>query len=278
MRYALISDIHSNLPALEAVLDDVRGPSVDAVFHLGDLVGYAPWPDEVVARIVEEGIPGVAGNYDSTVAVDYKHCGCRYEDPRQEELSHLSYEWTRTHVSPTTRVALGALPFRLDHRPGGGHLSGPKLVLVHGAPTLNTLYWTEDRDDAFCRQMAQRSGLIPGDIIAFGHTHVPWHRTVDGIHFLNTGSVGRPKDGDWRAGYALLEVDPDADPTEGDHVTVEHLRVPYDVERAARAIFDSELPDAFAHYLRSGGRSLDAVPADGPGDGPRPGTDGDAGR
>ena len=71
---------------------------VGAIYHLGDLVGYAPWPNEVVELIAAPGIPGVAGNYDSTVATDYKHCGCRYEDPRQEELSHVSYDWTRRHV------------------------------------------------------------------------------------------------------------------------------------------------------------------------------------
>src|SRR5688572_5186878 len=102
MRYALISDIHANLPALEAVLADI-GDRADATYHLGDLVGYAPWPNEVVALLVEEGIAGVAGNYDSTVATDYKHCGCRYEDARQEQLSHLSYAWTRENTWPETK-------------------------------------------------------------------------------------------------------------------------------------------------------------------------------
>ncbi len=99
MKYALISDIHSNLPALEAVLADIDGrEDVGAVYHLGDLVGYAPWPDETVALLRERRISGVAGNYDSTVATDYMHCGCKADSPRGEELSHLSYEWTRSHV------------------------------------------------------------------------------------------------------------------------------------------------------------------------------------
>ena len=92
MKYALISDIHANLPALEAVLAHIEMQGVDATYHLGDLVGYGPWPNETVAALVERAIPGVAGNYDSTVASGYKHCGCRYEDPRQEELSHESFE------------------------------------------------------------------------------------------------------------------------------------------------------------------------------------------
>src|SRR6185369_3845271 len=106
MRYALISDIHANLPALDAVLADIDAIGVDAIYHLGDLVGYAPWPDDVVARIAERAIPGVAGNYDSTVATDYKHCGCRADSPYEEELSHASYEWTRQHVTAETKSYL----------------------------------------------------------------------------------------------------------------------------------------------------------------------------
>ncbi|NUQ12224.1 MAG: metallophosphoesterase family protein [Gemmatimonadaceae bacterium] len=250
MRLALISDIHANLPALEAALADIDARGVDATFHLGDLVGYAPWPNEVVALLAARGITGVSGNYDSTVGLDYRHCGCRYEDPRQEALSHQSFEWTKAACSPATRQALAVLPFRLDLHPLGGHGAGPCLVLVHGTPTLNTVYWTEDRSDEFCLRMAGLAGLRAGDLIAFGHTHRPWHRVVGGIHFVNTGSVGRPKDGDARAGYTTVDL------TAGG-VDVVHHRVRYDVERTAGAILDSTLPDEFAWYVRTGGGSLE---------------------
>lgn len=247
MRYALISDIHSNLPALDAVLADIAGRvGIVATYHLGDLVGYAPWPNETVARLRETAIVGIAGNYDSTVATDYKHCGCRYEDPRQEELSHVSYDWTRRHVSRETKTFLGELPFRLDVRVNGGHRPGATLIMVHGTPTLNTVYWTEDRPDSFCLKMAGLAGARSGDVIAFGHTHKPWHREIDGIHFVNTGSVGRPKDGDWRAGWVLLDFE------EGG-VRAEIFRVEYDVDRAMQGIRESDLPDEFAAYLRTGG-------------------------
>lgn len=252
MRYALISDVHANLPALRAVLHDIaRRPGIDATFHLGDLVGYAPWPNETVALLREAGIAGIAGNYDSTVAADYKHCGCRYEDPRQEALSHESYAWTRANVSAETKRFLGSLPFRIDLRAGGGHLPGPKVVLVHGTPTLNTLYWTEDRPDSFCLKMAEHAGAQSGDVICFGHTHVPWHRAASGIHFLNTGSVGRPKDGDWRAGYVILEMN-------GAAPAVELVRVEYDLEEARAGIRASALPDEFAEYLATGGKPAEA--------------------
>lgn len=249
MKIALLSDVHANLPALEAVLADIEGRGdIESTYHLGDLVGYAPWPNEVVDLLRERGIAGVSGNYDSTVATHYKHCGCRYEDARQEELSHLSYAWTLEHTSPASKRFLGGLPFRLDLRPLGGHLGGPRVILVHGNPVLNTVYWTEDRPDSFALQMAEQAGAKAGDVIAFGHTHKPWQKEIGGIHFVNTGSVGRPKDGDPRAGYVLLDVGVDQP------VHAEFVRVPYDVERACEAIVQSTLPDDFADYLRTGGK------------------------
>ena len=141
---------------------------------------------------------------------------------------------------------LAGLPFRLDLKPLGGHTAGPTVILVHGTPTLNTLYWTEDRPDSFCLKMAQQAGAKAGDVIAFGHTHRPWHREVDGIHFVNTGSVGRPKDGDWRAGFVLLDIDTVPQ--------VELVRVEYAIDEAMRGIRASELPADFADYLRTGGQ------------------------
>lgn len=95
--------------------------------------------------------------------------------------------------------------------------------------------------------MARLAGAKAGDVIAFGHTHLPWHREVDGVNFVNTGSVGRPKDGDWRAGYVLLDVG-DGEPR------VEVVRVEYDLDEAVRGICESDLPDDFADYLRVGGK------------------------
>ncbi len=248
MRLALISDIHANIHALDAVLADIDGRGdVEATYHVGDLVGYSAFPNEVVDRLRQRAIAGVAGNYDSTVAAGYKHCGCRSENPRQEELAHLSFAYTCRACSDATKAALRALPFSLDLRPLGGHLAGPRLVLVHGTPTLNTVYWDADRSDDFCRKMAALVGLSAGDAIAFGHTHKPWHRVVDGMHFINTGSVGRPKDGDWRAGYILLELG------EGE-VRVEFVRVPYDVDAAVAALQAAELPVEFGEFLRTGGK------------------------
>lgn len=104
--------------------------------------------------------------------------------------------------------------------------------------------------------MASVAGARPGDLIAFGHTHIPWYREVNGVHYLNAGSVGRPKDGDWRAGYAI--VDMDADPPQ-----VEFVRVEYDVDGVCDGIRKSRLPHFFAEYLRSGGDPTPAEEAEG---------------
>jgi len=255
MRYALISDIHANLPALKAVIADIDArKNIDATYHLGDLTGYAPWPNEVVALLREREIPGIAGNYDSTVATDYKHCGCKADSPHEEELAHISYEWTRSHVTPETKKYLASLPFRIDIRPLGGHVSGPTITLIHGNQTLNTVYVTEDRPDSFLEKMGRDIGSRSGDVICFGHTHKPWQRVVGGIQFINTGSVGRPKDGDWRACYVLLSVE-QAGPRS------EFVRVPYEVDEAADAIRVSDLPAEFAEILKSGGASATASSA-----------------
>ena len=127
------------------------------------------------------------------------------------------------------------------------------MILVHGNPTLNTFYWTEDRSDDFCRKMAAQAGARPGDLMAFGHTHVPWHRVVDGVHFVNAGSVGRPKDGDSRACYARVELASGA-------WQIQHVRVAYDVDLTMRGVRGSGLPEQFAEHLRVGGKPLNPPP------------------
>lgn len=246
---ALLSDIHGNLDALDAVLAHLQAAAPQAArYHLGDLVGYSAEPNRVVERLDAEHIPGVAGNYDTTVAHGYKHCGCRSENAQQEALAHESFAWTLANTSPVTKARLAALPFRLDVRPLGGHVAGPRVVLLHAHTASNLIYVTEDRPDDFLRKMGDAVGATSGDLVAFGHTHKPWHRVVDGVHYVNTGSVGRPKDGDPRAGYVLVEVGDDA----ALHVRVE--RVPYDVEAAASKVISAGLPAAFASFLRSGGK------------------------
>ena len=204
MKYALISDIHSNLPALEAVLADIDGrEDVRAVYYLGDLAGYAPCPTRRLPYYETGAFPASRATTTQRWLTTTSTADVRSTVGGREKLAHLSYEWTRSYVPPETKRDLGGLPFRMDLRPMGGHKSYPQIILVHGTPTLNTLYCTKDRSDSFCTKMTRAAGAKEGDLIAFGHTHKPWHREVEDIRFLNTGSVGKPKDGDWRAGCVL---------------------------------------------------------------------------
>ena len=251
MRYALISDIHANLVALEAVLNSIANqPEIDAAYHLGDLVGYGPWPNETIALLKGFRITGIMGNHDQTIATSAAPASGASHAP----LSHGA--WTARETTDENRALLARLPFRMDLRPRGGHVPGPTVFLFHGTPVAIDAYWHGDATESFCREMATIAGARAGDVVCCGHTHLPWHREVDGVHLVNTGSVGRPKDGDWRAGYVTLDMS-------GDVAAVEFVRVEYDVHRAAEEIRRSGLPDEFADFLLSGGATGAAAAAPG---------------
>lgn len=257
--FAVLSDIHANLPALEAVLADLdarlgRG-EVDAVYCLGDLVGYATWPNEVAALIRGRGIPTIAGNYDEGVGLNSEDCGCAYQTPEDEARGVESIAYTNQTVSDETRRYLGSLPRHLRitfEAPRRKDAEAIEVLLVHGSPRRVNEYLFEDRPDASFIRMMEASNA---DVLLFGHTHKPYHKTFTGDegrvrHAVNTGSVGKPKDGDPRAGYVLLTLDAERGKGDAGYCAIEHVRVEYDVEAAAREVEASPLPDAFAAMLR----------------------------
>ena len=238
MRIGIISDIHGNLPALEAVLDDLGPKQLDALYCLGDLVGYAAFPNEVTERIRAQGIPTIMGNYDDGVGFDRDECGCAYTDPVERQLGDRSLEWTKAIVTTDNKAFLRSLEkeIRFD-------ADGKRVLLVHGSPRRINEYLFEDRPLSSFQRLAASSNA---DIVVFGHTHRPYTKLVDGVLFVNAGSVGKPKDGDWRAGYVVLEPSSDAH-------AVTFVRIPYDVKTAADAIRASDLPDQFALDIERGG-------------------------
>jgi predicted phosphodiesterase len=241
MRIAVLSDIHSNLAALDAVLGSLG--TVDAVWHLGDVVGYGPEPDGVVERLRVVGAIGIKGNHDDAA------CG-------GESIEHftpdarIAAEWTRAHMSEETRACLIGLPERLEPQSGD-------FTLVHGSP----------RDPLF--EYLQTTSAARDNLAAFatayclvGHTHVPLilreeHGHIQARHveperrvglderraFLNPGSVGQPRDGDPAARYLLID-------TGGAAVT--WRRVAYDIETTQAAILAAGLPSRLARRLGSG--------------------------
>jgi predicted phosphodiesterase len=252
MKIAVFSDVHANLPALEAVLAEIDAAEPDLVLCLGDLVGYAPWPDEVVAEVRRRRIPTIAGNYDEGVGKASDDCGCAYRTEEERERGRLSIAYTNDIVTDETRAYLRSLPRHLaldlgtDEQPF-------RLLLVHGSPRKINEYLFEDRPDRSFLRLLTDAGA---DAMMFGHTHQPfWKRLRSGddgrvLHAINTGSVGKPKDGDPRACWVLLEVPGRPSPTDPEALRVSFRRVEYDVERAARAVEESPLPDAFARALR----------------------------
>jgi putative phosphoesterase len=238
MRVAIFSDVHANLHALEAVWADIEAQKPDKVYCLGDLVGYGAFPNEVVEFIRDHAIPTVMGNYDEGVGFDLHDCGCVYRDPLKDKLGKQSLLWSRQNTSEANKEILRSLPMqiRLEERK-------PRLLLVHGSPRKMNEYLYEDRPLATFQRIEKIAGT---DILLFGHTHLPYKKQVNGTLFVNTGSVGKPKDGDPRAGYVMLTLD--------HGVKVDFRRVEYAVETAAEAIRSSTLPPYFAELIVSGGR------------------------
>lgn len=233
MHVAFFSDIHSNLPALEAVLADIAVGRVDERYALGDLVGYAPWPNEVLERLQDEGITSVLGNYDEGTGFGKDECGCAYSNPIEEALGDQSFAWTKAHTSDANKAWLRSLPREIRFE-----ADGKRYLLVHGSPRRINEYLYEDKPDATFARIAEGANA---DVIVCGHTHRPYDKTVGAFRFINDGSAGKPRDGDPRACWVLLDTATGA---------VEFRRVEYDVEGTAKAILASDLPDEFAAQVR----------------------------
>lgn len=237
MKIAILGDIHGNIEALAAAYNAAISNNVEKIYHLGDLGGYAPFVNEVVDFLIEHGIEGVQGNYDDAIANNKEHCGCRYEDPLQAEMSTLSFEWTKGHVTEKSKDYIKGLPFEIAFE-----AEGRRVKIFHATPLKNNLYWYEDRDEDFFLHMARKADA---DIMIYGHTHIPYRKNIGGKVFINAGSVGKPKDGDTRACVCIVDITPE-------NVETTFLRIPYDVEKVATAIIKSGMPSYFAEKLRAG--------------------------
>ncbi len=241
MKIALLGDIHANLPALEAVLVHAGQQDVQAIWNVGDFVGYGAFPNEVIKLMVQAGAVSIAGNYDLKVLRFPDKADKWRRSKKPEKLR--AFEWAYQTLSPENLAYLGELPqeARLD-------ADGWRVLLTHASPESNEEYLSAETSEERLRWLAAAASA---DIIACGHSHVGFSRCVDGVWFINPGSVGRPDDGDPRASYALVEITPDT-------VQVEQVRLEYDLERAAAAVEAQSLPPEFAAMIRLG-RNLDWI-------------------
>jgi putative phosphoesterase len=239
-RIAVFSDLHGNSAATAATLAAIDAEAPDAVYCLGDLVGYGARPNETIDLVRDRAIPTIMGNYDDGVGFDHDDCGCAYKDKDEEARGQQSLMWTRGVVTPDRKAYLRGFPFdiRLE-------VEGTRFRLVHGSPRRINEYLFEDRDPRSLERIARAADC---DVLVFGHTHKPWIREIGGVLFVNEGSAGKPKDGDPRAAWALLTANA------GQPVQVEIRRVAYDVTGMAAAIRAADgLPDHFARDLETGG-------------------------
>lgn len=239
-RIAIFGDLHGNSAATEAALAAIDAERPDAVFCLGDLVGYGAFPNETIELVRERAIPTIMGNYDDGVGFDRDDCGCAYRDADERERGQKSLMWTRAMVTDERKKYLRSLLPEIRFE-----MEGVRLRLVHGSPRRMNEYLFEDRDPASLARIAVGADA---DVLIFGHTHKPWAREIGSVQFVNAGSVGKPKDGDPRAGWLLLSVGHDGS------VRSAMRRESYDIAAMAAAIRAADgLPDAFARDIETGG-------------------------
>lgn len=238
-RIAIFGDIHGNIQAARTVLEDIDSAGVDRLYCLGDLIGYGASPNEVIDLVRERDIPTIMGNYDDGVGSGRDDCGGAYRDAGERERGQASLMWTRAQVDAERKAWLRSLlpEIRVEAH-------GHRIRLVHGSPRRMNEYLFEDRDE---RSLERIAAVADCDVLVFGHTHIPWDRIINDVRFINAGSVGKPKDGDPRAGWLLLEVTPES-------VVATMQRVNYGIATAAAAIRAADgLPDHFAADTKTGG-------------------------
>jgi putative phosphoesterase len=240
-RIGLVSDVHGNLPALAAVLDDAAGHGAEELWYCGDFLGYAPFPNEVVQKLREVKALSIIGNYDLKVlAFPQKQEGWKGKKTPEK---YVAFQWNYEHLSEETKAYLESLPRQIEVQ-GDGFTA----LLVHGSPDSVDEHLGSGTPEARFEELAAASKV---DLIACGHSHEAFVKRVKGTWFVNPGSVGRPEGGDWRAAYALLEFT-------GGELNVDHRRVAYDIEGVVQAVQAAGLPDSYVDVFRQG-RNLDQL-------------------
>jgi putative phosphoesterase len=235
VKIALCGDIHANLPALETVLAHARSQNVSAIWNTGDFLGYGAFPNEVVRELEQAGAISILGNYDLKV-LGFKEKEKRWRKNKRAE-KYLAFQWAYQNLSHNNRRYLKSLP---EQR----HLevAGKSVLLTHASPASNE----EPLDPATPEERLTDLARLAGtDLVICGHSHQPFVRKAENTLFINTGSVGRPDDGDPRACYAILEA-------EHDDVHVQHYRLDYDLIRSVTGIRENGLPEAFAQMILKG--------------------------
>ncbi|OCL26872.1 YfcE family phosphodiesterase [Orenia metallireducens] len=235
MRVAVISDVHGNIFALESVLEDIKGRNIEEIVCTGDLVGYGPYPNEVIAKIQEEGIKTIQGNYDDAIGNRRIACGCDYKTERSQKIGMSSMNYTAMETTEENKEFLANLPFSLTLE-----IEDKTALFVHGSPRKINEYLYEDSEAV--KEVAEE---IEEDILVCGHTHLPYHRIIKGKHMMNVGSIGKPKHGNPNAIYTIIEV------IDG-KVKTEFIEVIYPVAKLTAALKETDLAEELVEVFEKG--------------------------
>ncbi|MDD1773546.1 MAG: metallophosphatase family protein [Methanomassiliicoccales archaeon] len=224
MKVALISDVHSNLVALDAVLADIDAIGVEQIVSAGDIVGYYPYPNETIERFRSRNIRSILGNHDRAVI--------RINPVGMNKMAAEAVLWTSKHVSADGVDYLRDLKARMQVR------LGPHLAeIYHGSPRDDDEYLYEIDAGPELLEMCECNLLV------VGHTHIPFIKTLGSGTIVNSGSVGQPRDGDKRASYVLYD---------GDSEVFQIRRVEYEVEVVDQEVQRVGLPKFLGERLRHG--------------------------
>ena len=237
MRIAVIGDIHSNQYALTAVLDHIKGQHVDAIFSTGDLVGYLPHPNEVIELMQKHQVQVLKGNHDDVIA---ESSSVSIEELKTYSLDKIQANASRIY---TNHVITDENRQYLKHLPDSivFEVSGKKVMLVHGSHRHIAEYLYEDET-----LLTEISQTLDADVLISGHTHMPYHVMVANKHFMNVGSVGKPKTGCAEGTYLVVEI------TEND-VKSECMSVVYDLASLIKDIQANEMiSNQLIHNLSEG--------------------------
>ncbi|MDY5211747.1 metallophosphoesterase family protein [Intestinibacter sp.] len=244
MRIAVISDIHSNIYALNEVLADIKNRHIDLTVCTGDLVGYATRPNEVIETLKEEKILTIMGNYDEAIGNFKIICGCDYPDPKDAEKAGLSMHFTSEETKPENKTYLRNLPKEATFT-----FNNKTIKFVHGSTRVINEYLKENSKEA-----EEVMGELVEDILVCGHTHIPYSKYYGEKLLVNAGSVGKPKTNTPDANYVIIDIqNEDEIGQKESSVKVEIIEVDYDFEKMAREIEENEiLPNDFARLIREG--------------------------
>ncbi|MGL5749918.1 MAG: metallophosphoesterase family protein [Paraclostridium sp.] len=244
MKVAVISDIHSNIYALDKVIADIKNRNVDMVVCTGDLVGYATRPNEVINRIREEKILTIMGNYDEAIGNLKIVCGCDYPDPKDAQKAGLSMHFTGQETTEENKAFLRNLPKEASFT-----FNNKTIRFVHGSTRVINEYLKENSKEA-----DEVMSELVEDILVCGHTHIPYAKYYGEKLLVNAGSIGKPKTNSPKANYVIIDIQNEDDLSKTpSKVEVEIIEVAYDFETIAKEIEENEiLPNDFARLLRSG--------------------------